>query len=203
MKFNRNSRNALLSVILGDGYLTKSGCAGILHCAAQKDYLDWKINYLNSVGVKCSQSRYKDNSGYPSYFTYISTTKWGKLLHKILYKNGTKNIYQRKVLNRLSPIHIAIWYMDDGSLSQKKKNGVVHANDITLNTYSSAQNNQVIIDYFKEIWNITFTLSKSKGHYRIRCGTKEARKFLDIIREYVSQVPSMAHKLNIKSQTTQ
>lgn len=199
MKFNRNSRNALLSVILGDGHLYKTGNAKIVHCAAQKDYLDWKINYLRSVGVKCSQSKYKDNSGYPSYFTYINTTKWGKLLRKVLYKNGTKNIYQRKVLNRLSPIHIAIWYMDGGGLSQKKRDGAVYANELMINTHTTKENNQVIIDYFLEVWDIKFTQCLNKGHYRLRCGTKEARKFLNIVREYVVQVPSMAHKLNIKS----
>ena len=198
MKFNKSSRNALLSVILGDGHLTKSGAGEIKHCAAQKDYLLWKVTYLRSVGVKCSDITYKNNSGFDAYSTYINTTKWGKLLRRVLYKDGYKNIYSRKLLNRLSPIHIAIWYMDDGGLSQKKRNGEVHANDLILNTHTTKDNNQVIIDYFLEVWGIRFTQVLNRGHYRLRCGTKEARRFLEIVREYVSQVPSMAHKLNIK-----
>lgn len=199
MKFNRNSRDAILSVTLGDGHLTRNGSVEIRHCAAQKDYLEWKINYLRESGVKCSSARYKDNNGFPSYQAYLNVTKWGKLLHKILYLGGYKNIYQRKILNRLLPIHIAIWYMDDGGLAQNKRNGVVHANDLMLNTHTTKENNQIIINYFKEVHNILFTQVKNRGHYRLRCGTKEARKFLEIVREYVSQVPSMAHKLNIKS----
>jgi hypothetical protein len=140
-----------------------------------------------------------DNSGYDGCTSRVYGTRWGKLLRKVMYLDGKKNIYQRKLLNRLSPIHLAIWYMDDGGLSQKKKNGVVHANDLMINTHTTKENNQIIIDYFQEVWGIKFTQCLNKGHYRLRCGTKEARKFLDIIREYVSQVPSMAHKLNIKS----
>lgn len=199
MKFNKNSRNALLSVILGDGYLAKDGSGRMLHCSAQKDFLEWKVKYLRSEGVKCSDVTYKNNSGFDAYSAYINTSRWGKLLRSVLYKDGRKNIYNRKLLNRLSPVHIAIWYMDDGGLSQKKQNGVVHANDLILNTHTTKENNQVIIDYFLDVWNIRFTQVLNRGHYRLRCGTKEARKFLEIVREYVSQVPSMAHKLNIKS----
>jgi hypothetical protein len=199
MKFNRSSRTALLSVILGDGHLGKTGSGSILHCAAQKDYLLWKIAYLRSEGVKCSDITYKNNNGFDSYRTYISTTKWGKTLRRILYKDGYKNIYNRKLLNRLSAIHIAIWYMDDGGLAQKKRNGVVHANELILNTHTTKSNNQVLIDYFDEVWGISFSQVLNRGRYRLRCGTKEARKFLAIVREYVSQVPSMAHKLNVKS----
>lgn len=199
MKFNKNSRNAILGVMLGDGHLTSIGSGTIMHCAAQKDYLDWKISYLRSLGVQCSDASFKDNNGFPAYRTYINVSKCGKLFRRILYKNGRKHIYQRKLLNRLSAIHIAIWYMDDGGLSQKKENGIVTANDLILNTHTTKENNQILIDYFNEVWSVRFTQVLNRGHYRLRCGTKEARKFLNIVREYVCQIPSMAHKLNIKS----
>lgn len=199
MKFNRNSRNALLSVILGDGYLGKTGNGGILHCAAQHDYLIWKVAYLRKFNISCGDIKFKNNVGFPAYYIYINTTKWGKLLRRILYKDGFKNIYNRKLLNRLDPIHLAIWYMDDGGLSQKKRNGKVCSNDLMINTHTTKENNQIIINYFKEVWNINFTQVKNRGYYRLRCGTKEARKFLEITREYVCQIPSMAHKINIKS----
>jgi hypothetical protein len=200
MKFDRNSRNALLGVILGDGYLDKSGAGGITHCTRQLDYLEWKRDYLLSSGVRCSDIRMFDNGGYPGCKIYINVTKWSKALRKYMYNGGSgKNIYNRKLLNRLSAIHLAIWYMDDGGLSQKKRDGEIYANDLMLNTHTTKEKNQVIIDYMKDVWGISFTQCKNKGHYRLRCGTREARKFLNIVREYVSQVPSMAHKLNVKS----
>jgi hypothetical protein len=114
-----------------------------------------------------------------------------------MYKEGRKDFYKRKLLNRLSPLHLAIWYMDDGSVSQKRHNGKIHASDLVLNTHTTKENNQVIIDYFKEVWDIRFTPAKNRGSYRIRCSTKEARKFLSIVYPYVSQVSCMRHKLNI------
>ena len=196
---NKISRNMLLGAILGDGHLLKNGDGRILHSAAQKDYLEWKLRVLKMCGINCSEICYKNNNGYPAYLFHIRTSKWGKFLRKFMYKDGYKNIYNRKLLNRLSAIHVAIWYMDDGGLSQKKRNGIIQANDLMLNTHTTQENNQVIIDYFKQVWDVSFTQVKNKGHYRLRCGTKEARKFLNIVREFVSQVPSMAHKLNVKS----
>ena len=41
--------------------------------------------------------------------------------------------------------------MDDGGLSQKKRNGVIYANELMLNTGLQKDDNQIIIDYFKEV----------------------------------------------------
>lgn len=73
-----------------------------------------------------------------------------KMFRRILYKPN-KRIAQRKLLNRLTPLGLAIWYMDDGGLSQKKRNGVIYANELMLNTWLQKDDNQIIIDYFKEV----------------------------------------------------
>ncbi len=199
MKQDKNSRNAILGVVLGDGHLDKNGSVSIKHCKAQEDYLHWKVQYIKSVGIKCGGVKQINNNGFPGVHAYISVTRWGKFLRRYLWKDGYKNIYKRKLLNRLSPIHLAIWYMDDGGLSQKKRDGAVHANELFLNTCTTQANNQVIIDYFIEVHGVKFTQVKNRGRYRLRAGTKAARIFLNLVREYVLQVPSMQHKLKIIS----
>ena len=199
MKITKESRTAFLSTILGDGWIAPGGRAGIKHCIQQFDYLTWKRKYLVSKGISCGEIKIINNSGFQACTMYMYTTKYSKLYRRILYSYGYKNIYSRKLLNRFTAEHIAIWYMDDGGISQKKHNGVICANDLMINTHTTKDNNQVIIDYFKEKWGVSFTQVRNKGWYRLRCGTKEARKFLEIVREYVCQIPSMAHKLNIKS----
>lgn len=198
MKFNKNARNALISIVLGDGHIGVGGNCSMVHSTKQLDYLQWKQKYLNCMGVPNGEIKFFDNSGFPGCKLYVNVSRWGKLLRRFLWKDGYKNIYNRKLLNRLDPIHIAIWYMDDGGLSQKKKNGIICANDLMLNTHTTIENNNILIDYFIEVWGVKFTQVKNKGHYRLRCGTHQARIFLDIVREYVSQIPSMSHKLNIK-----
>lgn len=198
MKTTKEVRDIVLFMAMGDGHLSSSGILSFRHCLKQKDYLDWKYNILKGR-LKCSEPYYVDNNGYGSFEFRTRTYKFIKLYRKVIYKNGKKDIFSRKMLNKLTPLGLAIWYMDDGSLSQKKdKNGKIVSNDLTLNTYLSKEQNQVIIDYFNEVWNIRMSQAKSKGKYRIRCATKEARKFIAIVKPFVEQVPSMQHKLKIK-----
>ena len=57
---------------------------------------------------------------------------------------------------------------------------------------------QIIIDYFKEVWDVNFYMfreGKKEDSYSLCCGTKEGIKFINIVKPYVSQVPSMMHKI--------
>jgi hypothetical protein len=84
--------------------------------------------------------------------------------------------------------------MDDGSKSFKRKNGRIHAMEVTLNTYLPKENNEVIINYFQEVWGIKWGLNKSKGTWRLRMGTQEGRRFFDLISPVV--LDSMRYKIS-------
>ena len=68
-----------------------------------------------------------------------------------------------------------------------------------LNTGLQKEENQIIIDYFKKVWDIQFTQVKNNSVYRLRCGTKEAKKFADIVKPYVIQNPELVYKIQIKN----
>lgn len=197
MKITKSNRNLILFMTFGDGHLSKSGTLEVLHCEKQLDYLEWKRNLLIKNGLNVSDIKKINNNGYSAYKFRTRTYDFIKLYRSFLY-SPKKKIANGRTLNHLNELGLAIWYMDDGGLSQKKRNGIVHANDLILNTHLSKEENQVIIDYFKEKWGISFTQVRNKGKYRLRCGTREARKFLEIVRPFVEQVPSMSHKLEIK-----
>lgn len=198
MKIKKESRDLALFMIIGDGSLNANGYISIRHSKSQKEYLVWKQNLLRRNGIPTTDLYYVDNNGYGAYELRTYNHKFLKIYRKVIYK-PSKIIGNRRLLDRLTPLGLAIWYMDDGGLSQKKRNGVIHANDLILNTHLSKEENQVIIDYFKEVWGISFTQVKNRGHYRLRCGTKMARKFIKIVEPFVSEVKCMEHKLNIKS----
>lgn len=195
----KEGRLLFLSMMIGDGYIGSKGYARILHCGRCKDYVEWKWALLKKAGFSLTDVFLVDNSGFPAYSFGIRASRVSKLYRRVLYSTGSHHWYRRKLLNQLNPLHLAILYMDDGGLSQKKKDGVVVANDLILNTHTTRENNQVLIDYFYEVWGIKFTQVLNRGKYRLRCGTKEARKFLEIVRPYVSLIPSMSHKLAIKT----
>ena len=187
----------LLSMALGDGYINSAGYLVIRHSVRQKEYLQWKVNLLKSAGIKTTDVYDVNNNNYPGVEARTYNHDFIKVCRKILYK-PSKRIAQRKVLDNLSALGIAIWYMDDGGLSIRRKNGKISSFQIMLNTCLSKEENDIIIQYFKERWNVSFYSCKNKGRYRLVCGTREGRKFLNIVAPFVQQVPCMLYKILVQ-----
>ena len=108
------------------------------------------------------------------------------------FRNFNSNVHRC-----LTPECLAIWYMDDGSLSRKIRDNVIHGYELSISTYCSELEADTLVNYFLNIWNIRFSKRINKDRYTIRCGTKEARKFIDIIRPYMSN--DMLYKIDIGS----
>lgn len=184
---------------IGDGYVhkctrSKSCLLCVKHSTKQNEYILYKKNLLESLGCCNINLHYIDNNGYSGvYFTKADS--YFRCIRKWLYKDG-KKVISRFLLDKLTPEGIAIWYMDDGNLSAKKRNGKVHAYELFLNTHTSKENNQIIIDYFLDVWNVRFHQVKNKGSYRLRMSTREIRRFLPIFENFV--IPSMNYKINMQ-----
>jgi hypothetical protein len=191
------ARAVLVGAVLGDGYLRQnSQRAGytslkIRHGAKQEAYIHFKGELISTFLQKIVRVIPFVNSGYLG-FRFEVGHRYFRFLRERLYPEGVKSV-TREVLNWLTPEGIAIWYMDDGSLSAKRRAGKIHAHELHLATYTSPEQNQIIIDFFRETYGICFTKRVNKGLYTLRCGTQEAKKFCELIREYVH--PSMAYKL--------
>ena len=202
-KITKESRNLLIGMLLGDGTISNNNVFKIAHSESQKDYLEWKIKQLKEAGIRNNGVKsYIKTKGYtigvPVYYTQLNTIPFIKVLRKVFYKEK-KILGNRKLLNRLDAKGIAIWYMDDGHINiRKTKDGRPMGFYIKISTCEPKQEVQTIIDFFKEQWNINFYMfheGKKEDSYSLCCGTKEGLKFIDIVKPYVSQVPSMVHKI--------
>lgn len=187
----KERRAILLGMIIGDGcissYKNKSFRLVIRHSKKQEEFLMFKKELIESIFYNQPLKVINVQNG----LQIQKCSKLFRIYKKWFYTNGVKDF--SKVLKYLDLKSVAIWYMDDGSLTAKKHEGKIHGYELTLNTYISREQNQLIIDWFKLKYDIQFTQTKSKGKYRLRMGTKEARKFCELIKEYV--IPSMEYKL--------
>ena len=193
----RNRKKAILiALAIGDGHIKKesnSECCSLclIHSTKQEEFITYKRDLLHSlIGGKKPKLHYFKNNGYTG-IRFQKASKYYRILKKWLYVDGKKHI-SRFLLNKLTLEAIAIWYMDDGGLSPKLRNGKIHAYELFLNTHVSKEENQIIIDYFKETWDIQFHQVKNKGSYRLRMSTREIRKFLPMIEGFI--IPSMKYK---------
>ena len=201
-KITKESRNLLIGLLLGDGTISNNNVFKLSHCGEQKDYLEWKIKQLNDCGLRNNGLKeYISSKGYNEgkkvYYTQLNIIPFVKVLRRVFYK-PYKKLGNRKLLNRLSAREIAIWYMDDGHISYRKTKGRVHGFYIKIATCLPKEESQIIIDYFKEVWNIQFYMfheGKKEDSYSLCCGTKEGLKFIDIVKPYVEQVESMKYKI--------
>lgn len=199
-KKNKDSRNLLIALLLGDGSISAINNFRLAHCIQQRSYLDWKVKQLRDAGIKCADVKiYISSNGYnvgkEVVYTRLQTTKFTKVLRRVLYR-PKKDIANRKLLNRIDARGLAIWYMDDGCINHRTTKGKVHGFYVRMSTCLPKDKCQVLIDYFREVWNINFyTFSEGRGTYSLCCGTKEAIKFIDIVKPYVSQVPEMLYKV--------
>ena len=188
---NKEKRAILLGMAIGDGYISDYNNKYrlvIRHGDSQIEYLRYKKSILYDIFNR-DISELRVQKG----IQISIMNKIFGIYRKWLYRGREKRISNiLKYLNRQS---IALWYMDDGSLSAKRKNGKIHGYELTLNTYTDREENQKIIDWFYAKHTIRFTQTKSKDKYRLRMGTKEARKFIQIVRPYIH--PSMSYKINI------
>lgn len=202
-KITKESRNLLIGLLLGDGTIMSNNVFKLAHCEQQKDYLEWKMKQLKNSGIRNSGLRtYISSSGYnvgkTVFYTELNAIPFIKVLRRVFYR-PVKIIGNRKLLNRLDARGVAIWYMDDGHINiRKDKDGRPMGFYIKIATCIPKEELQIIIDYFKEIWNVNFYMfheGKKKDSYSLCCGTKEGLKFIEIVKPYVSQVPSMMHKI--------
>ena len=202
-KITKESRNLLIGMLLGDGTISNNNVFKIAHSESQKEYLEWKVKQLKEAGIRNNGIKsYIKTKGYitgvPVYYTQLNIIPFIKVLRKVFYKDK-KILGNRKLLNRLDAKGIAIWYMDDGHINiRKTKDGRPMGFYIKISTCEPKQEVQTIIDFFKEQWDINFYMfheGKKEDSYSLCCGTKEGLKFIDIVKPYVSQVPSMIHKI--------
>ena len=181
-------------ILIGDSHLRhryKKAELQINHSLKQKEYFLFKHKFLEEfVNKKIKYSESKIKNGYEVIRLSVSD-KYFNYCHKWLYKPKKKVTlkYLRKVNNR----GIAFWYMNDGSLYAKKRNGKVHAYELVISMYVIKKEAEDAVKFMKERFDCNFTLKYNKGKYSIRCGTKEAKKFLAQIEEYIPSC--MSYKL--------
>jgi hypothetical protein len=202
---NKNTLAYLLGLGLGDGHFRinytnkqniNSVSFAVNHCIAQQEYLIWKAKLIvKLVGGKYPNISYKNNNnklvGYKKEYMlgrFDVASKKFRHPQRLLYSNKKKSI-SNLVLNKLTKESISIWWMDDGCLCSVKNKDKTRIKSwvLILNTYLTIEENLLIINYFKKTWDITWLLDKHKGKYRLKMGTKEGRKFLNIVREFIPQ----------------
>ena len=187
-------REIIIGSILGDGSLEFDGNVGtrlqIKQCAKYKNYVIWLHKKLKNL-CKSEPKQRKDNNQW-----YFSTRALKELtsLYNLFYNKERKIIPKNISKLLISPITLAVWYMDDGGLDYRPKS---HYSFI-LNTqsFSSEEVNSLsraLRENFGIRASVYSSLCRGKRYPRIYIGVKGRDKFLSLVRSYV--LNCFSHKL--------
>lgn len=158
----------------------RSALLEINHSYAQRAYVDWKYHELQSF-VSSPPRRRAGNGARIAYrFTTRSLPEF-TTLYRSFYASGKKAIPAIAI----SPLALAVWFMDDGSRSRTS---------VYFNTQQFNVSDQMrMIDMLKEQHGLRATLNKDKEYYRIRIRVESIAHFKALVTEYV--LPEFSYKI--------
>ena len=111
----------VLGSLMGDGNLSpnRHGRSGtrfrLGHGAKQSAYLDWKASLLGNI--KCSRTINAKGAVFADFTPLPELSE----LHDAVYFGDGKKHLSWEYLKSLTPLALAIWYMDDGSFTLRSK----------------------------------------------------------------------------------
>ena len=189
-------KSVVLGSLLGDGSLKKEPRYANLrfkmrHSEVQKDYFEWKKNLLQEIATEKSVQIQKPD-GYSLRQKYLFQSSARPQLTKLWEKVSNKNkmVIERHWLNHLTPLSLAVWWFDDGSLTAKKRKGVFCTDNF------SKEECDILSQYLKKVWDINANVRPIKRkqnekntytrelYYRLWLNNTEIRKLLTIVLPY-------------------
>ena len=179
----KEQKSILIGVLLGDGAMRKKTHAllEINHSFKQKEYVDWLYQkFQNFVGTK---PKMRKSNG--TRIAYRFTTKSIPVLttfYDKFFKQKHKIIPDDLIL---TPLTLAVWYMDDGSRCDE---------DIYLNSQQFTKEEQEkLVGMLYTQYAIQASLNKDKHYLRIRIRKESVKRMMNMITSYI--IPTMRYKL--------
>lgn len=142
-------------------------------------YSKWKADMCGVPYTLSKRIRFdkRTNKNYYSYGVYLKLNK--KYKKELYYDFYTPNKeVTSELLNSLTPLAIAIWFMDDGNMYYNGNNCHLTLSVDGFNDKSKDN----IIQYFKNEYDIKF--KKNDKAIRIT-SVRESKLFMDIVEKYI------------------
>lgn len=187
--------------LLGDAYISKGAQRSVNYFYRehfsnhQLEYRLWKHSMLKDLHFTINENDLRSMS-HP-YFTN---------LFPLLYPNGRKSLTTKFLSKCIHPICLATLYLDDGSLTISYQYNsstytvYCHPSIILYTLNFTKKENQLLAAYLNHTFGTHFVVSKHPdGHKSLLKINKESEVtyFLNLIKPYVKDIPSMKYKTSI------
>jgi len=190
----------ILGSLMGDGCLSPNtrGRSGVRfrmgHGAKQAAYLDWKVEMLGNI--PCSRSA---NATGAVFADVHPLPELAELRSAVYFGDGKKHLTW-DYLKAVTPLALAIWYMDDGCFTlrskgvQERTRGGTGRIEICVEAMSPGSRER-LVQYLRDTRGLDVKLTERGAQRKnvLRFTTASTEKFQRLVAPYVH--PSMAYKL--------
>ncbi|TNC23975.1 recombinase RecA [Amycolatopsis alkalitolerans] len=186
--------------LMGDGNISanRRDRAGVRfrmgHGAAQAGYLDWKVSLLGNI--PCARTA---NAKEAVFADFTPLPELHELRRAVYFGDGKKHL-SWDYLKALTPLALAIWYMDDGCFTVRSK-GVQQRTaggsgriEICVEAMG-ADTRERLVSYLRDTHDLDVKLTSrgARGVAVLQFSTAGTARFQQLIAPYVH--PSMEYKL--------
>ncbi len=190
----------ILGSLMGDGSLSpnRKGRSGTRfrmgHGAKQAAYLEWKVSLLENI----PHSKTANAKG-AVFADFTPLPELGELHEAVYFGDGKKHL-SWDYLKSLTPLALAVWYMDDGSFTLRSKGvqertaGGTGRIEICVEAMSPGTRDR-LASYLRDTYGLEVKLT-SRGARQVsvlQFSTAASTKFQKLIAPYIH--PSMEYKL--------
>lgn len=187
-------REILTGLLLGDGHLeTQNGGRTyrlkVEQAVRKKEYVDWLFQEFRDFVRTELKEKEKTRNGNQTKNVGFSTLSVGNFrFHAKQFYQGRKKVVPKLIGKLLSPLALAVWYMDDGS----QKSSLHRARILNTQGFRK-QEVEDLIRILDKKFNLQAKLRNQKDGYQIYIAAVSASRLKQIIEEYI--VPCMRYKL--------
>jgi len=186
ISLSKEQKSILFGIILGDGYLQKTGKKNarlrLEHGGNQKEYLLWKVKKLGRLfqgKAKYLERIHPISKREYSYRRHQSqSTPYLGKLKKIFYPDGKKKIPE-DLQKYLTPLTLAVWYMDDGYYYSRDKCSYLYLGNV------SQKEAEVVVQALLNKFGITARAKAKKKGYAIYLSPQETQKLKKLIKGHM------------------
>lgn len=195
LRISDSQRDILVGLILGDGHLEtqnngKTYRLKVEQSANKAEYVQWLYKSFENFVLNKPKSKEKIRNGVVTENIWFSTLSHGsfRFYAQQFYVNGKKVI--PKIIGKLlTPLSMAVWFMDDGSIKSKFHRAKI------INTQCFAKKEVLLlIKILKDKFKINAKLREQKDGYQIYIISESINNFRKLVEEYI--IDSMRYKLD-------
>ncbi len=189
MELNSRCKEIILGSLLGDGSLMihkhyRNARYSFRHSVKQKEYFFWKVKELKEISSKNCFWKQKDGKFRYQSLALESLTE----LYHLTHRRG-KFFINQEWLKKLTPLSLATWWLDDGSLVTNSRKGVFCTEGF------NHRDLLILSQYLKDRWRVDSRIGRRGNYYQLRIySTEELKKFLRMILSHIP-VASMLSKV--------